>query len=89
MYLLIIQSAQDGLQKSLGLLRDAASIRSGVNSGTLGGELRNDIMCPCVILLWNHSRLDIFKLKESRSPKGLKDFQSYSSKHQGMKLLIA
>ncbi|XP_021715939.1 DDB1- and CUL4-associated factor homolog 1-like [Chenopodium quinoa] len=38
--------AQDGLQKSLGLLRDAASVRSGVNSGTLGasppGALRND-----------------------------------------------
>ncbi|XP_048494983.1 DDB1- and CUL4-associated factor homolog 1 isoform X3 [Beta vulgaris subsp. vulgaris] len=38
--------AQDGLQKSLGLLHDAASVRSGVNSGTLGastpGALRND-----------------------------------------------
>ncbi|KAF5726321.1 DDB1- and CUL4-associated factor 1 isoform X1 [Tripterygium wilfordii] len=28
--------AQDGLQKLLGLLNDAASVRSGVNSGTLG-----------------------------------------------------
>ncbi|KAL2925727.1 DDB1- and CUL4-associated factor-like protein 1 [Bienertia sinuspersici] len=38
--------SQDGLQKSLGLLQDAASVRSGVNSGTLGasssGALRND-----------------------------------------------
>ncbi|KAM5566240.1 DDB1- and CUL4-associated factor [Rosa sericea] len=38
--------AQDGLQKVLGLLNDAASVRSGVNSGTLGlstsGSLRND-----------------------------------------------
>lgn len=38
--------AQDGLQKLLGLLNDAASVRSGVNSGALGlsggGSLRND-----------------------------------------------
>ncbi|XP_048438328.1 DDB1- and CUL4-associated factor homolog 1-like [Pyrus x bretschneideri] len=38
--------AQDGLQKLLGLLNDAASVRSGVNSGALGlpssGTLRND-----------------------------------------------
>ncbi|PSR93583.1 DDB1- and CUL4-associated factor 1 like [Actinidia chinensis var. chinensis] len=38
--------AQDGLQKSLSLLNDAASVRSGVNSGPLGssgsGSLRND-----------------------------------------------
>lgn len=38
--------AQDGLQKVLGLLSDAASVRSGVNSGPLGlstsGSLRND-----------------------------------------------
>lgn len=38
--------AQDGLQKLLNLLRDAASVRSGVNSGALGpsssGSLRND-----------------------------------------------
>ncbi|KNA05955.1 hypothetical protein SOVF_185550 [Spinacia oleracea] len=44
--ILDVFDAQDGLQKSLGLLRDAASVRSGVNSGTLGasapGALRND-----------------------------------------------
>ncbi|KAJ1385236.1 WD40/YVTN repeat-like-containing domain superfamily [Sesbania bispinosa] len=38
--------AQDGLQKLLGLLNDAALLRSGVNSGALGlsnaGSLRND-----------------------------------------------
>ncbi|XP_022926232.1 DDB1- and CUL4-associated factor homolog 1-like isoform X2 [Cucurbita moschata] len=38
--------AQDGLQKLLELLNDAASVRSGVNSGALGpsgtGALRND-----------------------------------------------
>lgn len=38
--------AQDGLQKILGLLNDAATVRSGVNSGALGlstsGSLRND-----------------------------------------------
>lgn len=38
--------AQDGLQKLLGLLNDAAAVRSGVNSGALGlssgGSLRND-----------------------------------------------
>ncbi|CAL5439733.1 unnamed protein product [Camellia sinensis] len=38
--------AQDGLQKSLSLLHDAALVRSGVNSGALGstssGSLRND-----------------------------------------------
>lgn len=38
--------SQDGLQKLLGLLNDAASIRSGVTSGALGssnsGSLRND-----------------------------------------------
>ncbi|KAF7830210.1 DDB1- and CUL4-associated factor-like protein 1 [Senna tora] len=38
--------AHDGLQKLLGLLNDAASVRSGVNSGALGlsnsGSLRND-----------------------------------------------
>ncbi|XP_027354388.1 DDB1- and CUL4-associated factor homolog 1 isoform X2 [Abrus precatorius] len=38
--------SQDGLQKLLGLLNDAASVRSGVNSGALGlsnsGSLRND-----------------------------------------------
>ncbi|XP_022141621.1 DDB1- and CUL4-associated factor homolog 1 isoform X2 [Momordica charantia] len=38
--------AQDGLQKLLGLLNDAASVRSGVNSGAVGlsssGSLRND-----------------------------------------------
>ncbi|XP_057422725.1 DDB1- and CUL4-associated factor homolog 1-like [Lotus japonicus] len=38
--------AQDGLQKLLGLLNDAAMLRSGVNSGALGlsnsGSLRND-----------------------------------------------
>lgn len=36
--------AQDGLKKVLGLLNDAASVRSGVNSGTLStsGSLRND-----------------------------------------------
>ncbi|XP_050366514.1 DDB1- and CUL4-associated factor homolog 1 [Argentina anserina] len=38
--------SQDGLQKVLGLLNDAASVRSGGNSGTLGlstsGSLRND-----------------------------------------------
>lgn len=38
--------AQGGLQKSLSLLNDAASVRSGVNSGPLGssgsGSLRND-----------------------------------------------
>ncbi|XP_057958873.1 DDB1- and CUL4-associated factor homolog 1 [Malania oleifera] len=38
--------AQDGLQKLLSLLNDAASVRSGVNSGALGlsssGSLRND-----------------------------------------------
>ncbi|XP_022937370.1 DDB1- and CUL4-associated factor homolog 1-like [Cucurbita moschata] len=38
--------AQDGLQKLLGLLNDAASVRSGVNSGALGlsstGLLQND-----------------------------------------------
>ncbi|CAN6721219.1 unnamed protein product [Malus baccata var. baccata] len=37
---------QDGLQKLLGLLNDAASVRSRVNSGALGlpssGSLRND-----------------------------------------------
>ncbi|CAL0305693.1 unnamed protein product [Lupinus luteus] len=39
--------SQDGLQKLLGLLNDAALIRSGVNSGALGlsntGSLRNDL----------------------------------------------
>ncbi|KAK7283044.1 hypothetical protein RIF29_12270 [Crotalaria pallida] len=38
--------SQDGLQKLLGLLSEAASVRSGVNSGALGlsntGSLRND-----------------------------------------------
>ncbi|XP_031373868.1 DDB1- and CUL4-associated factor homolog 1-like isoform X2 [Punica granatum] len=38
--------SQDGLQKLLGVLNDAASVRSGVNSGALGlsgpGSLRND-----------------------------------------------
>ncbi|KAE9609201.1 putative transcription factor WD40-like family [Lupinus albus] len=38
--------SQDGLQKLLGLLNDAALVRSGVNSGALGlsntGSLRND-----------------------------------------------
>jgi HIV-1 Vpr-binding protein len=38
--------SQNGLQKLLGLLNDAASIRSGVTSGALGssnsGSLRND-----------------------------------------------
>ena len=38
--------SQDGLQKLLGLLNDAASVRSGVNSGALGlsgaGSLRNE-----------------------------------------------
>ncbi|XP_061346169.1 DDB1- and CUL4-associated factor homolog 1-like isoform X2 [Gastrolobium bilobum] len=38
--------SQDGLQKLLGLLNDAASVRSGVNSGALGlsnsASLRND-----------------------------------------------
>lgn len=38
--------SQDGLQKLLGLLNEAASVRSGVNSGALGlsntGSLRND-----------------------------------------------
>lgn len=38
--------AQDGLQKLLGLLNDAASVRSGVNTGALGlsssGSFRND-----------------------------------------------
>ncbi|KAK7311841.1 hypothetical protein RJT34_10236 [Clitoria ternatea] len=38
--------SQDGLQKLLGLLNDAASVRSGVNSGAFGlsnsGSLRND-----------------------------------------------
>ncbi|KAK6927757.1 hypothetical protein RJ641_006348 [Dillenia turbinata] len=38
--------AQDGMQKLLSLLQDAASVRSGVNSGALGlansGSLRND-----------------------------------------------
>ncbi|KAI4316244.1 hypothetical protein L6164_024242 [Bauhinia variegata] len=38
--------SQDGLQKLLALLNDAASVRSGVNSGALGlsnpGSLRND-----------------------------------------------
>ncbi|KAL6541831.1 hypothetical protein OROGR_011317 [Orobanche gracilis] len=38
--------SQDGLQKLLGLLNDAASVRSGVTSGALGlsnlGSLRND-----------------------------------------------
>ncbi|KAH7524295.1 hypothetical protein FEM48_Zijuj06G0104400 [Ziziphus jujuba var. spinosa] len=38
--------AQDGLQKLLGLLNDAAAVRSGVNSGALGlsnsASLRND-----------------------------------------------
>ncbi|KAE9603737.1 hypothetical protein Lal_00002461 [Lupinus albus] len=39
--------SQDGLQKVLGLLNDAALVRSGVNSGALGlsntGSLRNDL----------------------------------------------
>ncbi|XP_019415003.1 PREDICTED: DDB1- and CUL4-associated factor homolog 1-like isoform X1 [Lupinus angustifolius] len=39
--------SQDGLQKLLGLLNDAALVRSGVNSGALGlsntGSLRNDL----------------------------------------------
>ncbi|KAK6912401.1 hypothetical protein RJ641_022002 [Dillenia turbinata] len=38
--------AQDGMQKLLSLLQDAASVRSGVNSGALGlansGSIRND-----------------------------------------------
>ncbi|XP_021889340.1 DDB1- and CUL4-associated factor homolog 1 [Carica papaya] len=38
--------AQDGLQKLLGLLNDAASVRSGINSGAVGlsnsASLRND-----------------------------------------------
>ncbi|KAE8056460.1 hypothetical protein FH972_013233 [Carpinus fangiana] len=38
--------AQDGLQKLLGILNDAASVRSGVNTGALGlsgsGSIRND-----------------------------------------------
>ncbi|XP_052197040.1 DDB1- and CUL4-associated factor homolog 1 [Diospyros lotus] len=45
--------AQDGLQKSLSPLHDAASVRSGVNSGALGpsssGPLRNDRSPPEVL----------------------------------------
>lgn len=45
--------AQDGLQKLLSLLHDAASVRSGVNSGGLGlsnsGSLRNDRSPPEVL----------------------------------------
>lgn len=45
--------AQDGLQKLLGLLNDAASVRSGVNSGAIGLSssisLRNDRSPPEVL----------------------------------------
>ncbi|KAK3210536.1 hypothetical protein Dsin_015242 [Dipteronia sinensis] len=45
--------AQDGLQKLLRLLNDAATVRSGVNSGTLGlsssASLRNDRSPPEVL----------------------------------------
>ncbi|KAK3034786.1 hypothetical protein RJ639_034386 [Escallonia herrerae] len=45
--------AQDGLQKVLNLLRDAASVRSGVNTGALGpssfGSIRNDRSHPEVL----------------------------------------
>lgn len=45
--------AYDGLQKLLNLLQDAASVRSGVNSGSLGpsssGSLRNDRSPPEVL----------------------------------------
>lgn len=45
--------AQDGLQKLLNLLQDAASVRAGVNSGALGpsssGSLRNDRSPPEVL----------------------------------------
>lgn len=45
--------AQDGLQKMLGLLNDAAAVRSGVNSGSLApsgsGSLRNDRSPPEVL----------------------------------------
>lgn len=45
--------AQDGLQKLLGLLNDAASVRSGVNAGAVGlsssTSLRNDRSPPEVL----------------------------------------
>ncbi|XAR57660.1 hypothetical protein NMG60_11025900 [Bertholletia excelsa] len=45
--------ARDGLQKSLGLLQDAASVRSGVSSGALGssssGSIRNERTPPEVL----------------------------------------
>lgn len=47
--------AQDGLQKLLGVLNEAASVRSGVNSGALGlssqGSLRNDRLPAEVLTL--------------------------------------